>query len=368
MNVDRPFLSIVIPAYNAAGELVALLQSIQASTFDNWEVLVVDDGSTDGTIGLVEALPVRVLRTPRNGGPAGARNLGARAARGDILLFLDSDVLLEPETLGEVASFFRSRPDRSVMIGVYSPEPANEGPWPLYKALQCYSYYRGFPPVKDVTLLWAAVAAFRREAFLASGGFDERFGRPSMEDLELGRRISGTTPIALNRRVVVRHRFPETWRKNAADHYDRGRLWVRIYFRYRRFDNYLSTPRRAAGRLAASAALPLLAAAPFAPAAGIASGALFGAYLACNHDLWSVTARRLPRFLPRALVYDFTLGVVLGAAALVACAEEVAERGRALFRPATREEDGREASAEASFAPLRPEPEREPEDAAALGG
>lgn len=326
MAEKSPFLSIIVPTYNAAAELRKLFRSIEASTFDDHEVLVVDDGSTDGTLALLAAEGVRVLRTTTNRGPAYARNLGARAARGGVLLFLDSDVVLEPDALAETARFFRERPDRSVMIGVYSSEPVNEGPWPLYKALQCYSYYSAFPDVKEVTLLWAAVAAFRREAFLLSGGFDADISKPSMEDLELGRRISRTTPIYLNRRVVVRHRFPSTFAKNAADHFDRGRMWVRIWFRHRRFDNYLSTPRRAVGRIAASSVLPLLAAAPFAPAAGIGSAAALGVYAACNHDLWRVVARRVPRFLPTAFAFDFLLGLVLGAATAAACVEEAAGR------------------------------------------
>jgi glycosyltransferase involved in cell wall biosynthesis len=321
-----PYLSIVIPTRNAAVKLGKLLRSIEASSYSDREVLVVDDGSTDDTLRKLERFPVRVLRASRNSGPAFARNLGAREARGEVILFLDSDVILEPDALAETARFFREHPDRAVMIGVYAPEPANKGAWPLYKALQCYSYYRGFPDVKEVTLLWAAIAAFRRDVFLRSGGFDTRFEKPSMEDLELGRRIARETPIHLNRRVVARHHFPAAFRKNAADHFDRGRLWVRIYLRHRRFDNYLSTPRRAAGRIAASASLPLLACAPFHPAAGWASAAAFGAYLASNWDLWAVVLRRSPRFLPAALLFDFALGLVLGAAALTAFGEAALDR------------------------------------------
>jgi glycosyltransferase involved in cell wall biosynthesis len=368
MDEMRPFLSIIVPTYNASGELDRLLRSIEDSSFLDREVLVVDDGSTDGTRDLVAARGVRLLQTPSNRGPAFARNTGARAARGDVLLFLDSDVVLEPDALAETVRFFRTNPDRSVMIGVYSSEPVNDGPWPLYKALQCYSYYSDFPDVKEVTLLWAAVAAFRRETFLLSGGFSTDFARPSMEDLELGRRIARTNPIFLNRRVVVRHRFPSTFAKNAADHFDRGRLWVRIYFRYRRFDNYLSTPRRALGRVAASATIPLLAASPFLPAAGLASAAALGLYVACNHDLWRVVARRVPRFLPTALAFDYLLGLVLGSAAVAACGEEaIARIRRAIGRGAgERPQLGRLFSEEAIESEESPVAVGEPEREAAL--
>ncbi len=348
MNRDSPFLSIVIPTYNDAASLDKLLRSIDGSRYTDRETIVVDDGSTDGTLEMLADFPVRLVRTPRNGGPGRARNLGAAEAKGEVVLFLDSDVIVEPESLGEVARFFRDHPARAAMIGVYAPEPANAGAWPLYKALQCYSYYRGFPELKEVSLLWSAVAAFRRERFRESGGFHSDFTRPSMEDLELGRRISKDTPIWLNRRVVVRHHFPATLKKNVADHFDRGRLWVRIWFRYRRFDNYLSTPRRAAGRIAASAALLLVAGGIFRPALLPLAAAALLVYLICNHDLWAVVGKRSPRYLPAAFGIDLLLGVVLGAAAIRAVGEEAVDLVRRWVRRPKK-----------FLEPLAPEPEEE---------
>ncbi len=317
-----PLISIIVPTYNAAETLEKLLVSIEASASTDHEVIIVDDGSSDGTTELLTRYSVRVLRTPRNGGPSLARNMGARVARGDILLFLDSDVILREDSLAEVFLFFEQHPDRSVMIGVYDSEPANQGAWPLYKALQCYSYYRSFPPLRRVSLLWAAVAAFRKDVFLRSGGFDIRFNRPSMEDLELGRRISAQHPIYLNRNVVVKHHFPVTLRQNVLDHFHRGRLWVKIYFRYKRFDDYLSTPRRAIGRLAAFASIPSIILAQVLALPALVAAAPLAVYLACNYDLWAVTARRKPRFLPAAFAMDFFLGTVLGAALCRALLDE----------------------------------------------
>ena len=329
-------ISIIVQTYNSRETLAKLLRSIEESMFTDYEVLVVDDGSTDGTLEMLQGDLVRVLKTPRNGGPSLARNVGARVAGGDVILFLDSDVILRPDTLDEVERFFRYYPDRSVMIGVYDPEPANPGAWPLYKALQCYSYYWRFPPIREVSLLWAAVAAFRKDVYLQSGGFDVGFNGPSMEDLELGRRISLSNSIFLNRRVVVKHHFPPTLRKNVRDHFHRGYLWVKIYFKHHRFDNYLSTPRRALGRLTAFAVIPSLLLTPFFPAAGWAAAVYFTIYLLCNYDLWAVVGKRAPRFLATALLMDYLLGVVLGAAFVSAVIEEVYRRVRNLIRDSKR--------------------------------
>lgn len=347
-------ISVVIPTYNSRETLARLLDSLNSSVLTGFETLVVDDASTDGTMQMLESYDVNVLRMKDNKGPSAARNMGVRVAKGDVILFLDSDVVVLPETLGEVDRFFSGHPDHSVMVGVYSPKPANSGSWPLYKALQCYSYYRRFPDITRVTLLWSAVAAFRKDVYLSSGGFDVVFDRPIMEDLEFGRRISGTHPIYLNRRVVVRHHFPISLYKNMKDHFDRGNMWVRIYFKYRKFDNYLSTPRRAFGRLAATAVIPSLLLALFHPAVLPAAGACMLVYLLCNYDLWAVVARRRPLFLPVAFAMDYFLGLVLGLSAVWAVIGEGWKRTvgtlrrKQILEPLVPETDGETTSYQAA--------------------
>ncbi len=345
-------ISIVIPTYNAVEKLTKLLSSLCASSFKDYEILVMDDGSTDNTYELAHRFPIRILPTGGRLGPACARNLGAGHAKGDLLLFLDSDVIVEPAGLEEVDRFFKEYPDRSVMIGVYSPEPANRGILPKYKALQCFSYYEKMEEIAPISLLWAAKAAFRTQVFLDAGGFDETFDKPSMEDLELGRRISKKERIYLNRRFVVRHHFPATWRRNVADHFQRGYLWSKIFFHYHQFDNYLHTPRRGMGRIAAFLALAALAPLIFFPGAWPAAALLLSLYLVCGYDLWLVVLKRSPLFLPMAILIDYLLGVVLGAAAARAALEETALsvvrllRGRQVLLVPADEEGGKSPQSE----------------------
>ncbi len=99
-----PAVSVVTPVWNAAATLAATVASVRAQTFPDWEMLLVDDGSTDGSRALAEALAaadprIRVLAQGSNTGAAAARNRAIRAARGRYIAFLDADDLWRPEKL-----------------------------------------------------------------------------------------------------------------------------------------------------------------------------------------------------------------------------------------------------------------------------
>ncbi len=226
-------LSIIIPSYNSAAMLKKLLHSIFQSNDVNCEIIVVDDCSTDQTIGMLAAFPkVTILKLDRNSGPAFARNEGVRMARGDIILFLDADVIVHPDTLAQTVDFFAADPTRRLMTGIYSPNPANSGMLPRYKALQCLSYYESLPVIAPISVFWTGVAAIRRQTFNELGGFDAAaYKTAGLEDVEFGRRAGQCGhQIYLNKSVVVDHHFPQSLTKNFRDHYQRGFQWALLKY------------------------------------------------------------------------------------------------------------------------------------------
>jgi Glycosyl transferase family 2 len=109
-----PAVSVIIPAYNAARHLPATLRSVFNQTFKDFEVVVVDDGSTDTTADIVRQIDdwrVRLLPHGKNLGLHHARNTGIRAAQGDVLAFLDADDLFHPDKLQAHMDLLRARPD-----------------------------------------------------------------------------------------------------------------------------------------------------------------------------------------------------------------------------------------------------------------
>lgn len=111
-----PLVSVIIPAYNAAAYLPRALESVLAQTYKNYEILVVDDGSTDATAEIVKRFPtVRLLSQPHSGAGA-ARNRGIEAARGSIVAFLDADDLWMPPKLEKQVAFLQHHPHIGMVI------------------------------------------------------------------------------------------------------------------------------------------------------------------------------------------------------------------------------------------------------------
>jgi len=120
-------------------------------------------------------------------GPAGARNLGARSAKGDILFFVDADVTIPRDAMSQMAAAFQGDPESAAVFGSYDDEPFETNFLSQYKNL--LHHYVHQTANSDASTFWAACGAIRREVFLAMGGFDERYRRPSIEDIELGYRL-----------------------------------------------------------------------------------------------------------------------------------------------------------------------------------
>jgi glycosyltransferase involved in cell wall biosynthesis len=181
-----PTVSVIIPAYNAAGFVSRAIESALAQTHPPLEILVIDDGSKDATSEVVArfAPPVRLLRQP-NGGPAAARNHGAREARGEWLAFLDADDRWLPEKLaGQLAR----ATDPGVAL-VYSRLPVD--PAPNHGG-------RVIPPVADFATLWrrnyliTSAVMVRLAVFERHGGFDEDRALIGVEDYNLWLRLAAS--------------------------------------------------------------------------------------------------------------------------------------------------------------------------------
>jgi len=237
---DHPSVSIIVPVHNGGEAFGCCLASIAASEAPPAEVIVVDDGSTDGSSGVANLFGARVIELSTCGGPARARNLGARAARGEILFFVDADVTLAPDAVGQVVDAFRADSELAAVIGSYDDAPACGNFLSQYKnLLHHYVHQTGR---QDAWTFWGACGAIRRRVFHAVGGFDESYPHASIEDIELGYRLkeAGET-IRLVRSLQVKHLKVWTTRTLLkADFLLRALPWTELILRRRRAANDLN--------------------------------------------------------------------------------------------------------------------------------
>jgi glycosyltransferase involved in cell wall biosynthesis len=187
--MPRPVrVSIIVPACNNAGDLHDCLAALNASTHPNFEIIVVDDASVTDEPRLVGTrMHASVLRLSRNSGPSSARNLGARDATGEILFFVDADVVVGPDAVSRVVQFFAQHPDAAAVFGSYDDQPRASGLVSQYRnLLHHYVHQHG---AVEASTFWSACGAIRRSVFETVGGFDEKRFPRCIEDIELGYRL-----------------------------------------------------------------------------------------------------------------------------------------------------------------------------------
>lgn len=202
-------VSVVIPTFNGAHRIGRTLRAIQAQSFKgDVEVIVVDDGSRDATAAIVAAFrDVKLLSQP-NQGPAAARNHGAKAATGDILLFTDDDCVPEPDWIERMLEPFRDLATAGAK-GAYLTRQKEL----LARFVQAEyeDKYARMARHASIDFIDTYSAAFRREVFLQFGGYDTSFPTACAEDVELSYRMRRhVLPMSFVPAARVYHTHPST--------------------------------------------------------------------------------------------------------------------------------------------------------------
>ena len=186
LSRSTPSVSVIIPVHNAAATLKECLTRLGQSIVADFEVIVVDDDSTDHSNEILADFPVRLLQSSKRIGPAAARNLGAQAATAKFLFFIDSDVMVRPETLERLLDAF-NRTDVDGLCGVQTAEMRHRNLVSQYKnQWMRWTYLR---QAGDIPLFYTTAAAIRRDVFFRAGGFDVGYTSPNVEDTAFGQKL-----------------------------------------------------------------------------------------------------------------------------------------------------------------------------------
>ena len=270
-----PLLSVIVPVYNSSGSLSRCLRALQSSNYRNFELLVVDDCSSEDVRKIIECSGARYFRPDSRLRPAGARNLGAMHAQGEILVFVDAVVMVSNETLQTIVEDFQKNPSISALFGSYDDAPAEGNFFSQYKNL-LHHYVHQTSNSRAVTF-WTGCGAVRAEIFRELHGFDARMS--SIEDIEFGLRLTQSGhSILLDKNLHVKHL--KYWNLHGiikSDVCDRAAPWAQLILEKGEMPRDLNLNYRA--RISGAAILPL---------AGLGGVVPISAYLGKNLLMWII--------------------------------------------------------------------------------
>ncbi|MEM1410722.1 MAG: glycosyltransferase family 2 protein [Pseudomonadota bacterium] len=263
----QPMVSVVVPTYNAGDWLERCLAGLTASDWPALEIIVIDDASpTQAAREAAERHGVRYLRLDRNSGPAVARNHGVEAAAGDLIMTVDADVVVHPDTVRKGVEVLLAAPEVGAVFGSYDEHPGHPAFLSQYRNL----YHRWVHQQGDseASTFWTGCGLVRRQAFDAAGGFGRAYDRPSIEDIEFGYRLRDQGwKIRLRKDMNCTHL--KDWGlvdMVRTDIFRRGVPWMALLLRRGKDEAALNTnPRAKIATVAAAALVPVLLAAVFWP-------------------------------------------------------------------------------------------------------
>ncbi len=196
-------ISVIIPVYNVEKTIDECLSSLLNQTRKPDEIIVVDDGSNDRTKEIASKFKNVIFLEKEHKGPASARNFGAKKAKGDILLFTDSDCTLEKNWVSEMTKPFKN----NKIVGVQGRyETKQKGMIARFVQLEIEDRYDRMKKFENIDFIGSYSAGYRKRIFLEFGGFDESFPTASGEDPELSFKLAKSRKkMVFNEKAVVYH-------------------------------------------------------------------------------------------------------------------------------------------------------------------
>ncbi|MBI2190842.1 MAG: glycosyltransferase family 2 protein [Planctomycetes bacterium] len=322
----NPTLSVILPVRNGAATLGATLEAVRQAADAHCEILVVDDHSTDGTAETARQQGCPVVTLEEGGGAAQARTAGARAAKADVILFVDSDVWIPRDSLSRVREAL-ARTGAGCVQGVFSTECPHTNFFSQYKNL--YNCFALGELGDYIDTTYTSFTAVRKEEFFRSGGFDTGVPGASIEDRTLGRNlIRAGVRIYLDKTLKVVHNKKLTPARFFRNQFNRSRDLVKFMLRERQSRVVLAGKRFGTNsastmvRIPAAWGLAVSGAAAFYWPPAVAAALFFAvSFIALGRNLFGFLARErgtcfAVRAVPVALLDAIVsgLGVAAGAA------------------------------------------------------
>ncbi len=225
-------ISVIIPCYNAEKSILRTLKALDKQTIKGYEVILADDGSADNTVEIAKSFRPKNFRlivlAEKHAGPAAQRNLGAEKAKGEILLFTDSDCVPDKNWIEEMMKPFTDKNTVGVS-GTYRTLNNNK----LIARFEGYEIEKRHERIakqKYTNFIGSFSAGYRKDIFKKFGGFSVDFKRADAEDPELSFKIAKAGyKLFFNPKAVVAHPHVSTLKKFWKQKFSRGYWRVLLY-------------------------------------------------------------------------------------------------------------------------------------------
>jgi glycosyltransferase involved in cell wall biosynthesis len=216
------FISVIIPNYNGSSFIGKCLEAAFASNYGNFEVIVVDDCSTDDSVEIIKRYPCRLVRLEKHAGPGAARNEGANNSRGEVFFFTDADCLLRRDALARANQAATEHPG-AVIGGTYTPLPFDDD---FFSAFQSLFIHYSETRKKEPDYIAAHAMIMDAALFQASTGF-RRNDLPMPEDVELSHKLrrSGHR-LVMEPGIQVQHIFRFTLMRSLVNAFRKSMYWT----------------------------------------------------------------------------------------------------------------------------------------------
>jgi GT2 family glycosyltransferase len=306
--------TVIIPFHRDRRQL-AQSQPGGRQALPDAEIIVAADGAIEDCHELARASSAEVIEIAGPMGPAVARNRAAARASGDMLVFVDADVIAAPDSLSGLCGVLEREPDVAAAFGAYDLQPAQPNFMSQYKNLSHACVHELGNP--EANTFWAGLGVVRTSVFREVGGFDERFRRPTTEDIELGYRIRlAGYRLRLDSRFHGKHL--KKWTVKSSIRIDigaRGIPWTQLIHRYGALANDLNTRHELRWSVVLSYLLLLLLPAAIVwPWAGLGSAIALMAIILLNRSYYAWFLQRrgwlfTARVVPAHILYHLCNGV-----------------------------------------------------------
>ncbi len=220
-------MSVIIPSYNSEKTINNCLEALQSQTFKDIEIIVIDDGSNDGTASIIKSFKNVKFFKKSHKGPASARNFGAKMAKGKILLFTDSDCEPDKNWVAEMAAPFSDKTVAGVS-GTYRTRQKEL--IARFAQYEIEERHQNMAESESIDFIGTFSAGYRKDIFVKFGGFDESFSTSAGEDPELSFRLAEKGyKMVFTPNAFVYHTHPNTLKKFLRQKYRNSYWRVMVY-------------------------------------------------------------------------------------------------------------------------------------------